>query len=128
MYTKETREKLLKGLFVTVLGRSITIQGSVFSPGMDKFFLKESQSGYNDFLQAYTPEILEEIRNKLAPYLETDTRYANGVFPYCDSKILVARIIEYVLATYCPGEIKTESKLTVKRGKFAMKFRKKAVF
>lgn len=128
MYTKETREKLLKGLPVTILGRTVSVQGQLFRRGEDRFFLEEEYTGYNDFLQIYSAEKLEDIKIKLAPHLEGNNKYRNGIFPYCDTNKLVVRIVEYVLSTYCPGEINITQKPYVKRGKIVMKPRKKDVF
>lgn len=128
MYTKESRERLLKGLPTYVLGRLVSISGQTFPSGINKFFLEEEHEGCNKFLQEFSAEKLEDIRDKLAPHLKDDSRYSDGLFPYCDTDRLVIRIIEYVLATYCPGEISTKQKPLVKRGNIVMKPRKKDVF
>lgn len=128
MYTKESRKKLLKGLPTNVLGKLVSIQEQRFPSGLNKFFLKELHSSRNEFLQEFSAEELEDIRNKLAPHLKEDSRYRDGVFPYCDTIRLVIRVIEYVLATYCPGEINIGQKPLVKRGNIVMKPRKKDVF
>lgn len=128
MYTKENRKRLLKGLPTNVLGKLVSVQEQRFPSGLNTFFLKEEHKGYNEFLQEFSAENLEDIRDKLAPHLKDDNRYRDGIFPYCDTDRLVIRIIEYVLATYCPGEINIEQKPLVKRGNIVMKPRKKDVF
>ena len=90
--------------------------------------LKEEHEGCNEFLQEFSAKELEDIRDKLAPHLEDDSRYRDGIFLCCDTNRLVIRIIEYVLATYCPGEINIVQESLVKRGNIVMKPRKKDVF
>ena len=128
MYTKESRKRLLKGLPTYVLGRLVSISDQTFPSGINRFFLKEEHKSRNGFLQEFSTEKLEDIRNKLAPHLKDADRYRDGLFPYCDTARLVVRIIEYVLSTYCPGEISMEQKPLVKRGNIVMKPRKKDVF
>ena len=128
MYTKESRKRLLKGLPTYVLGRLVSISDQIFPSGINRFFLKEEHKSRNGFLQEFSAEKLEDIRDKLAPHLKDADRYRDGLFPYCDTARLVVRIIEYVLSTYCPGEISMEQKPLVKRGNIVMKPRKKDVF